>query len=393
MKKFIKYLQERSRNLDLSLIIGYALLGIIGVIMVYSASMVSASKGTLTNGVPIAANYFMKRQFLFFIMGFIIILFISMFLNINILKKVSVQKFIVLATLALLVLTLLVGKEVNGSKNWINLGIFSLQSSEFLKLTSIFYLSYIIDRWLSIKRDYKLKSLIPPLGILGIGLLLVLMQGDLGGTLLTVAIIASMLMYSDIKNKIKVQIFTITSIPTVLYILYTLIFDAKNLYRMKRIKVVLDPFKYENGDGYQLTNALTSISNGGLFGRGLGNGISKLGYLPEPHTDFIFTVISEETGLIGVLFILMIYGFILFKGLTYANKTNNHFYKLICIGVVSYLFMQVFINLAGISGMIPLTGVTLPMLSYGGSSIMSISIALGAMIAVIRNIKREAIVK
>ncbi|MGO3049815.1 cell division protein FtsW [Staphylococcus casei] len=393
MKKFIKYLQERSGNLDLSLIIGYALLGIIGVIMVYSASMVSASKGTLTNGVPIAANYFMKRQFLFFMMGFIIILFISMFLNINILKKVSVQKFIVLATLALLVLTLLVGKEVNGSKNWINLGIFSLQSSEFLKLTSIFYLSYIIDRWLSIKRDYKLKNLIPPLGILGIGLLFVLMQGDLGGTLLTVAIIASMLMYSDIKNKIKVQIFTITSIPTVLYILYTLIFDAKNLYRMKRIKVVLDPFKYENGDGYQLTNALTSISNGGLFGRGLGNGISKLGYLPEPHTDFIFTVISEETGLIGVLFILMIYGFILFKGLTYANKTNNHFYKLICIGVVSYLFMQVFINLAGISGMIPLTGVTLPMLSYGGSSIMSISIALGAMIAVIRNIKREAIVK
>ena len=89
----------------------------------------------------------------------------------------------------------------------------------------------------------------------------------------------------------------------------------------------------------------------------------------------------------------MIYCFILFKGLTYANKTNNHFYKLICIGVVSYLFMQVFINLAGISGMIPLTGVTLPMLSYGGSSIMSISIALGAMIAVIRNIKREAIVK
>ncbi|RIN31197.1 FtsW/RodA/SpoVE family cell cycle protein, partial [Staphylococcus succinus] len=142
MKKFIKYLQERSKNLDLSLIMCYALLGIIGVVMVYSASMVSASKGTLTNGVPIAANYFMKRQFLFFMMGFIFILFISMFLNINVLKKVSVQKFIVLATLALLVLTLLVGKEVNGSKNWINLGIFSLQSSEFLKLTSIFYLSY-----------------------------------------------------------------------------------------------------------------------------------------------------------------------------------------------------------------------------------------------------------
>ena len=381
------------KHLDVSLIICYVLLGVIGVIMVYSASMVSASKGSLTNGVPVAANYFMKRQFLFFIMGFLVILFISMFININAIKNVEIQKFIVLSTLALLLLTILVGKEVNGSKNWISLGIFSIQSSEFLKLASIFYLSYIIDKFLALKKDYKLRHLIPPLGVLGLGLLLVLMQGDLGGTLLTVAIIGSILLYSEIKNKIKLQILSFTAIPMLLYICYTLIFDSKNLYRLKRIQVVLDPFKYENGDGYQLTSALTSIANGGLFGKGLGNGILKRGYLPEPHTDFIFTVISEETGLIGVLFVLAIYGFILFKGLVYANRTENHFYKLICVGVVSYLLMQVFINLAGISGLIPLTGVTLPMLSYGGSSIMSVSLALGAMIAVIRKIKQEQITK
>lgn len=381
------------KHLDVSLIICYVLLGVVGVIMVYSASMVSASKGSLTNGVPVAANYFMKRQFLFFIMGFLVILLISMFININAIKNVEIQKFIVLSTLALLLLTILVGKEVNGSKNWISLGIFSIQSSEFLKLASIFYLSYIIDKFLALKKDYKLRHLIPPLGVLGLGLLLVLMQGDLGGTLLTVAIIGSILLYSEIKNKIKLQILSFTAIPMLLYICYTLIFDSKNLYRLKRIQVVLDPFKYENGDGYQLTSALTSIANGGLFGKGLGNGILKRGYLPEPHTDFIFTVISEETGLIGVLFVLAIYGFILFKGLVYANRTENHFYKLICVGVVSYLFMQVFINLAGISGLIPLTGVTLPMLSYGGSSIMSVSLALGAMIAVIRKIKQEQITK
>lgn len=381
------------KHLDVSLIICYVLLGVIGVIMVYSASMVSASKGSLTNGVPVAANYFMKRQFLFFIMGFLVILLISMFININAIKNVEIQKFIILSTLALLLLTILVGKEVNGSKNWISLGIFSIQSSEFLKLASIFYLSYIIDKFLALKKDYKLRHLIPPLGVLGLGLLLVLMQGDLGGTLLTVAIIGSILLYSEIKNKIKLQILSFTAIPMLLYICYTLIFDSKNLYRLKRIQVVLDPFKYENGDGYQLTSALTSIANGGLFGKGLGNGILKRDYLPEPHTDFIFTVISEETGLIGVLFVLAIYGFILFKGLVYANRTENHFYKLICVGVVSYLFMQVFINLAGISGLIPLTGVTLPMLSYGGSSIMSVSLALGAMIAVIRKIKQEQITK
>lgn len=389
MLNIMKRFQKRLKRLDLGIIISFIILSIIGVIMVYSASMVPASKGSLTNGTPIEANYFMKRQFIFFILSVCIILFISMYFNIKMLRNASTQKFLIVGTFALLILTLLIGKDVNGSRNWINLGLFSLQSSEFLKLVAIFYLSFILDKKLTNNQDYKLKNIVPPLGILGVGLVLVLMQGDLGGTLLTVAIIVAILMYSDIKNKIKIQILTITSIPVILYIFYTLVFDSKNLYRMKRIKVVLDPFKYENSDGYQLTNALVSISNGGVFGRGLGNGILKLGYLPEPHTDFIFTVISEELGLIGVLLILLMYGFIIFKGFIYANKTRNHFYKLICVGVVSYLFMQVFVNIGGVSGLIPLTGVTLPLLSYGGSSMLSVSIALGILLAVIREIKKE----
>lgn len=389
MLNIMKSFQKRLKRLDLGIIISFIILSIIGVIMVYSASMVPASRGSLTNGTPIEANYFMKRQFIFFILSVCIILFISMYFNIKVLRNASTQKFLIVGTFALLILTLLIGKDVNGSRNWINLGLFSLQSSEFLKLVAIFYLSFILDKKLTNNQDYKLKNIVPPLGILGVGLVLVLMQGDLGGTLLTVAIIVAILMYSDIKNKIKIQILTITSIPVILYIFYTLVFDSKNLYRMKRIKVVLDPFKYENSDGYQLTNALVSISNGGVFGRGLGNGILKLGYLPEPHTDFIFTVISEELGLIGVLLILLMYGFIIFKGFIYANKTRNHFYKLICVGVVSYLFMQVFVNIGGVSGLIPLTGVTLPLLSYGGSSMLSISIALGILLAVIREIKKE----
>ncbi|MBO3074068.1 FtsW/RodA/SpoVE family cell cycle protein [Staphylococcus xylosus] len=389
MRGFLTYIRKHIKELDYILIISFLLLGILGVIMVYSASMVPASKGSLTGGVPIVSNHFMKRQFLFIVIGFSVIIFIGAFININVLKQSNIQKLIIIGTLCLLLITVLIGKEINGSRNWINLGLFSLQSSEFLKLASIFYLSYIINRRISSSRDYHLKHMIPPLGVLGVGLLLVLMQGDLGGTLLTVAIIASILIYSDIKNKIKLQIIMITMIPIVFYIIYTLIFDSKNLYRLKRIKVMLDPFKYESGDGYQLTGALTSIGNGGLTGRGLGNGIAKLGYLPEPHTDFIFTVIAEELGLIGVLATLMVYGVILFKGLIYANKTTNQFYKLICVGVVSYLFMQVFINLAGVSGLIPLTGVTLPLLSYGGSSMLSISIAFGALLAVARNINKE----
>ncbi|MCD8842064.1 FtsW/RodA/SpoVE family cell cycle protein [Staphylococcus arlettae] len=386
MKQVILKIWEKVKYLDFSLILCYILLGLVGVVMVYSASMVAASKGTLTNGLPIKANHFMTRQLIFFVLGLGIVLFFSLFLNLNAFKRSGTQQFIVLATLALLLITVLVGKEINGSRNWINLGFFSLQSSEFLKLTSIFYLSYIIDRRLSLKIDYSVKQLIPPLALLGIGLFLVLLQGDLGGTLLTVAIIACILLYSDIKNKIKLQILGVTLVPMLLYIIYTLIFDVKNVYRLRRLQVVIDPFKYENSDGYQLTTALTSIANGGLTGRGLGNGISKLGYLPEPHTDFIFTVISEEMGLLGVVCVLIIYAVILVKGLIYANKTTDHFYKLVCIGIVSYIFVQVFINLAGVSGMVPLTGVTLPMLSYGGSSMLSISLAIGTLMAVARKI-------
>ncbi|AVQ36000.1 FtsW/RodA/SpoVE family cell cycle protein [Staphylococcus kloosii] len=393
MLKIYKKLKTSLKYLDLGIICCFIILSIIGIVMVYSASMVSASKGALTGGVPIEANFFMKRQFIFAIFGFVLIIFISVYFNINALKKSNSQKVIVLGTLFLLFLTQLIGKDVNGSKNWINLGIFSLQSSEFLKLSAIFYLAFVIDKLLKNNKDYKLKNLIPPLGLLGVGLVCVLMQGDLGGTLLTVGIIASILTYSDIKNKIKLQIIAITAIPTIIYIFYTLVFDANTLYRMKRIKVVLDPFKYENGDGYQLTNALVSISNGGIFGRGLGNGILKLGYLPEPHTDFIFTVIAEELGLAGVIFVLLLYAFIIYKGFFYANKTNNNFYKLICIGVISYLFMQIFINTGGVSGLIPLTGVTLPLLSYGGSSMLSVSLAIGSMLAVIREIKKDELKK
>lgn len=393
MLKIYKKLKTSLKYLDVVIICCFIILSIIGIVMVYSASMVSASKGALTGGVPIEANFFMKRQFIFAVFGFVLIIFFSVYFNINALKKSNSQKVIVLGTLFLLFLTQLIGKDVNGSKNWINLGIFSLQSSEFLKLSAIFYLAFVIDKLLKNNKDYKLKNLIPPLGLLGVGLVCVLMQGDLGGTLLTVGIIASILTYSDIKNKIKLQIIAITAIPTIIYIFYTLVFDANTLYRMKRIKVVLDPFKYENGDGYQLTNALVSISNGGIFGRGLGNGILKLSYLPEPHTDFIFTVIAEELGLAGVIFVLLLYAFIIYKGFFYANKTNNNFYKLICIGVISYLFMQIFINTGGVSGLIPLTGVTLPLLSYGGSSMLSVSLAIGSMLAVIREIKKDELKK
>ncbi|WHI61158.1 FtsW/RodA/SpoVE family cell cycle protein [Mammaliicoccus lentus] len=378
-----------NKNVDKSILFCYLILGIIGIIFIYSASMVPARMGSLTNGNIINSNHFMVRQSIFLFVGTLIVLFIAYFVDIDALKAKAFQQFIIIGVIILLIITLILGSEINGSKNWLNLGFFSIQSSEFLKLASIIYLSYIIDKKMSQARIYNIKTLLPPLFMLGFGLVLILVQGDLGGTILNIGIILFILMYSDIKNIVKIQLFSSISLPFVIYLIYTLIFDTKNTYRLNRIKVIMEPFKYENGEGYQLSNSLLAIGNGGVTGQGMGNGIMKLGYLPEPHTDFIFSVLAEEAGLIGVIAVIALYMYITFKGIIYANTTKNNYYKIICIGVVSYLFLQVFINLAGISGIIPLTGVTLPLLSYGGSSLLSISVAFGLLLATTKKINME----
>ncbi|MEY8598026.1 FtsW/RodA/SpoVE family cell cycle protein [Mammaliicoccus lentus] len=375
--------------MDKSILFCYLILGVIGIIFIYSASMVPARMGSLTNGNIINSNHFMVRQSIFLFVGTLIVLFIAYFVDIDALKAKAFQQFIIIGVIILLIITLILGSEINGSKNWLNLGFFSIQSSEFLKLASIIYLSYIIDKKMSQARIYNIKTLLPPLFMLGFGLVLILVQGDLGGTILNIGIILFILMYSDIKNIVKIQLFGSISLPFVIYLIYTLIFDTKNTYRLNRIKVIMEPFKYENGEGYQLSNSLLAIGNGGVTGQGMGNGIMKLGYLPEPHTDFIFSVLAEEAGLIGVIAVIALYMYITFKGIIYANTTKNNYYKIICIGVVSYLFLQVFINLAGISGIIPLTGVTLPLLSYGGSSLLSISVAFGLLLATTKKINME----
>ncbi|MCR1872234.1 FtsW/RodA/SpoVE family cell cycle protein [Mammaliicoccus lentus] len=378
-----------NKNVDKSILFCYLILGIIGIIFIYSASMVPARMGSLTNGSIINSNHFMVRQSIFLFVGTLIVLFIAYLVDIDALKAKAFQQFIIIGVIILLIITLILGSEINGSKNWLNLGFFSIQSSEFLKLASIIYLSYIIDKKMSQARIYNIKTLLPPLFMLGFGLVLILVQGDLGGTILNIGIILFILMYSDIKNIVKIQLFSSISLPFVIYLIYTLIFDTKNTYRLNRIKVIMEPFKYENGEGYQLSNSLLAIGNGGVTGQGMGNGIMKLGYLPEPHTDFIFSVLAEEAGLIGVIAVIALYMYITFKGIIYANTTKNNYYKIICIGVVSYLFLQVFINLAGISGIIPLTGVTLPLLSYGGSSLLSISVAFGLLLATTKKINME----
>ena len=160
-----------------------------------------------------------------------------------------------------------------------------------------------------------------------------------------------------------------------------------------RFSTLTNPFSNEEGTGYHISNSLIAIGNGGLFGRGLGNSIMKLGYLPEPHTDFIFSIIAEELGLIGCVVVIGLLFFIVYRAFELANKTNSYFYKLVCVGIASYIGSQTFVNLGGISGTIPLTGVPLPFISFGGSSMISLSIAMGLLLITAKQIKIEELRK
>ncbi len=158
-------------------------------------------------------------------------------------------------------------------------------------------------------------------------------------------------------------------------------------YLTARFSTLTDPFQFESGTGYHISNSLLAIGNGGVFGKGLGNSAMKLGYLPEPHTDFIFAIICEELGLIGGLLVITLEFFIVYRAFQFANKTSSYFYKLVCVGIATYFGSQTFVNIGGISATIPLTGVPLPFISFGGSSMISLSIAMGLLLIVGKQIK------
>ncbi|MBI5972142.1 cell division peptidoglycan polymerase FtsW [Staphylococcus caledonicus] len=389
LKNIFRYIGRASKFIDYPLLITYVILCLIGLVMVYSASMVAATKGTLTGGLEVAGTHFYNRQLMYVIMSFIVVFFIAFMMNIKILKQVKVQMWIMGITFIVLCLTLVVGKNINGSKSWISLGFMNLQASELLKIAFILYISYVLSKKLpQVRTDLKLITM--PLILVAICLGLVLLQGDIGQTLLITIIIVSMFIYAGIGVQKLVKgpvLFVILGL--LLVVGFFIISGMMPHYLKARFSTLMNPFSSEAGTGYHLSNSLIAIGNGGLFGRGLGNGIMKLGYLPEAHTDFIFAVICEELGLIGGLFVICLLFFIVYRAFVLATKTPSYFYKLICIGVASYIGSQTFVNLGGISATIPLTGVPLPFISFGGSSMLSLSIAMGLLLLVGKQIKMD----
>lgn len=385
IRNFFNYVKSYSKYVDFLILIAYVALSLIGLVMVYSASMVPAQ---MNEG---NSEHYYIRHLMFIILGFSLVFFMTYFMSGNFFKMKGVQMLMLAGIIILLMVTMFFGTEVNGQRNWIRVGGFGLQSSEFFKVVAILYLAYIYSRREKRIDNDELTSIIPLVFILVISGMV--MINDFGTWMVIAAIILSMFLYIRIPLKVIgwTAVLGTATLSVIAGVLYLVNGSVLSEYQMHRIETFFHPFNDPMGTGYQLTNSLIAISHGGLFGTGIGNGIIKLGYLPEPHTDFIMAVIAEELGLVGVLFIVLLYLVIILKALSYAHRSMDTFYRIICIGVAMYITMQVFINVGGISKIIPLTGVPLPLLSYGGSSFLSVSIAIGLLIIAAKHVKQKEI--
>lgn len=281
--------------------------------------------------------------------------------------------------LFLLVIVLVVGQAVNGAKGWLSLGPINLQPAEFCKLYFILYFS---DRMARARQrgTHFLESgaAIGPLLFALVFLLLILAQPDTGGFAINAAIIIVMLLACDIKWKWGIT--AIIAFPTVGYFLMEKAVESGLIhggYRAQRFIAFMNPFGNASGSGSQLVNSYYAISNGGVFGVGLGNSIQKMGYLPEPNTDFIMAITSEELGLVGVTVILGVLLCLICRIILVGVRSRSLYHTLICYGTATFMTVETFFNIGGVLGILPITGVTFPFISYGGSSMLVLSSAVG----------------
>lgn len=390
-------MKEKLRRLDPWILIPYLLLVVIGIIMVYSAS----------SGELIASNLsptmYLKRQAIFAVVGLIGAALTYIFPAHFWYSKGTVM-IAVISTLGLLLLLRLISHfnpsaAQNGAVGWINVGPFNIQPVEIAKLTLVLYFAYILGR-----REKKLINKRPgqvfaaPLALTAVFIFLTLIQPDLGGALILAFITVVLIGASGVAwwftvlgGVVILALFGI-SVNFIGHLNKSSLFlkiSGLQLYQLDRFRSFLHPFQLEQHGGAQLVNSYYAINNGGWFGRGLGNSIQKLGYLPEPYTDFILSITAEELGIVGATLILILLGFLIVRSLLIGMRSRNTYHMLVCYGVSAILFVQTFINVGGLLGLIPITGVTLPFISYGGSSIIILSICMGLVLNISATEKRK----
>jgi cell division protein FtsW len=359
----------KSKN-DILLVIAVTLLLITGIIMVFSASALMAHEryGSLL--------YYSRKQILW---GFVCILAIFIFSRINLkfLTLRGVPFTLVLIHIILLIGLFFWGDKVNGARRWYNLGIGSFQPSELVKLALIIYFADIFSRKADLLHDWK-KGLMPHLVLLSLVLIPILLEPDLGTVIMITLIVSTMVLLSNVRMKhILAGIFL--TLPVLM------VKVRSSSFQLDRLTSWLANISNPLGSGYQIKQSLIGLGSGGLIGNGIGTSKQKFYFLPESHTDFVYAIVGEETGFIGTTMVLLLFLLILWRGISIAKQANNPFLQYTAIGLTMSLVLYALINAAVVTMLIPTTGVPMPFLSYGGSSLLSAGIAVGILINISRN--------
>ncbi|MGD8190026.1 stage V sporulation protein E [Brevibacillus ginsengisoli] len=342
------------------------LLGV-GIVMVYSASAVFAFNkfGDM--------YYFTKRQFIFAILG-LASMYVMMNIDYWVWKKWAKTGFFI--SLGLLVLVLFIGKEVNGAKSWLGFGSFGIQPGEFAK----FGVAAFLAMWLSDNQKeivFFRQGLLPALMVPGACFGLIMLQPDLGTGTVLMGMALLMIFAAGARNSHFVGLGMLG-----LAGFAGLVISAP--YRMDRITAFLDPWSDPRDTGYQIIQSLFAIGPGGLLGLGLGQSRQKFSYLPEPYNDFIFSIVAEELGFIGASLVLLLFLLLLWRGMRVAITAPDLFGSLLALGIIGMIAIQVLINVGVVTGMFPVTGITLPFLSYGGSSLTLMLTGVGILLNISR---------
>ncbi|WP_405103780.1 stage V sporulation protein E [Oceanobacillus sp. FSL H7-0719] len=342
----------------------FALL-IIGVIMVYSASHIW-SEYKYDDSL-----YYLKRQLLFAGAG-VIAMFIFMFIPYTTWKKYV--NIILFGCFILLIAVLIpgIGMVRGGAQSWIGVGAFSIQPSEFMKLGLIVFLAALLSE----KQKYitsLTKGFLPCLLLTFTAFGLIMLQPDLGTGLVLVLTCITMIFIAGARVSHFVSLGVLGIVGFAL-----LIISAP--YRINRITAFLNPWEDPLGDGFQIIQSLYAIGPGGLMGLGLGNSLQKYFYLPEPQTDFIFAILAEELGFIGGTAVILLFFLLLWRGVKVALENTDPFARYLAIGIVAMIAIQAMINISVVIGLIPVTGITLPFLSYGGSSLTLTLCSVGILL-------------
>ena len=361
---------EAKKDADVTIIFVTMILVGLGLVMVLSASYVFAQE---TRG---DAYFFLKRQAVWAVLGIFLMFILSKF-NYHNFRKLSLP-FLGISTFLLLLLMIPgVGVEINEAVRWINVAGFSIQPSEFTKLAIIIFTAVSMSRKSLDLENFWSSSFVPIIAAGG-SFLLIMLQPDFGtgmvlfGTTILIIIVAGIPMRHlglMILSVIPVGIALIVSAP----------------YRLARLTSFVDPWADARGAGWQIIQSLYALAPGGIFGMGLGRSRQKLYYLPEPHNDFIFAIIGEELGLIGTVSVIILFAIFVWRGLRIAANAPDSFGRLLASGIVFVIGIQVLVNIGVVTGSIPVTGINLPLISAGGSSLLFNLCGIGILLNISRH--------